>query len=67
METNYFRSFDGTRLYYEQFGDGEPPIVLIHGWTGSHGLWERTAHDLAPRFKVVTMDNRGHGDSEKPI
>jgi non-heme chloroperoxidase len=64
-ETNYFRSFDGTRLYYEKFGSGRP-IVFVHGWTGSHSLWERTVHDLAPGFTTVAMDNRGHGDSEKP-
>ena len=63
--TNHFRSFDGTSIYYEEFGSGKP-IVLVHGWTGSHSVWERTVHDLAKKFRVVTMDNRGHGDSAKP-
>jgi non-heme chloroperoxidase len=63
---NYFSSFDGTPIYYEEFGSGKP-VVLIHGWTGSHSLWERTVHDLARRnFRVFAMDNRGHGDSGKP-
>ncbi|MDA4130273.1 MAG: alpha/beta hydrolase [Thaumarchaeota archaeon] len=63
--TNYFRSFDGTSLYYEVFGQGRP-IVFVHGWTGNHSLWERTVHDLAFKFTTVAMDNRGHGDSGKP-
>jgi len=64
-QSNYFQSFDGTPIYYEDFGSGKP-IILIHGWTGSHSIWERTVHDLAKKFRVVTMDNRGHGDSGKP-
>jgi non-heme chloroperoxidase len=64
--SNYFSSYDGTPIYFEEFGSGKP-IVLVHGWTGSHSLWERTVHDLVRRnFRVFTFDNRGHGDSGKP-
>src|SRR5579862_8954171 len=64
-DSNHFQSFDGTSIYYEEFGSGKP-IILVHGWTGSHSLWERTVHDLARKFRTVTLDNRGHGDSAKP-
>jgi pimeloyl-ACP methyl ester carboxylesterase len=64
-DTNYFYSFDGTPIYYEEFGIGRP-IVLVHGWSGSHSLWERTVHDLSKNFRTVTLDNRGHGYSGKP-
>ncbi|MDA4131055.1 MAG: alpha/beta hydrolase [Thaumarchaeota archaeon] len=64
-DPNYFRSFDGTSIYYEEFGSGKS-IVLVHGWCGSHSLWERTVQDLAKKFRTFAMDNRGHGDSGKP-
>lgn len=64
-DPNRFVSFDGTALYYEEYGSGRP-VILVHGWCGSHSLWERTVHDLAKKFRVVAMDNRGQGDSGKP-
>ena len=65
-EVNYFKSFDGTPIYFEQFGSGEPPIVFVHGWTQNHSIWERPVYDLSKKFRTVTMDNRGMGYSGKP-
>ncbi|MGK6317309.1 alpha/beta fold hydrolase [Neorhizobium sp. DT-125] len=45
-----------------------PPILFIHGTTQSHLIWNRQyASDLAKDFRIVALDLRGHGESEKPL
>ena len=64
-----FESFDGTRLYYEEEGEGSP-VVLLHGLSSSTkgnwqdpGIW--AALEAVGR-RVVGLDARGHGRSDKP-
>lgn len=60
---------DGLRLRVsERCGGGDgPPVVLVHGWKGSHRLWDRTVVELEARgARVVAFDLRGMGESEKP-
>jgi pimeloyl-ACP methyl ester carboxylesterase len=57
---------DGTRLHYIVEGSG-PPLVLVGGKTSNiEGAWWRYIPVLAPRFKVIALDNRGTGASDKP-
>jgi pimeloyl-ACP methyl ester carboxylesterase len=57
---------DGTRLHYIVEGSG-PPMVLVGGRTSTiDGAWWRYIPALRPRFKVIALDNRGTGDSDKP-
>ena len=66
-EDKYFDS-DHTRIRYVDVGSGEP-IVLIHGFTGSTELsWLDTGilDTLSKEFRVIAMDLRGHGKSDKP-
>lgn len=56
---------DGVRLHYEERGQGRP-LVLIHGWTFSGRFFVRNVDALAEQFRVITLDLRGHGDSDKP-
>ena len=59
---------DGLKIYYETCGDGEP-IVLVHGWGSSlEGNWVGTGWVEALRTtrRVVALDVRGHGESDKP-
>ncbi|HVV75727.1 MAG TPA: alpha/beta hydrolase [Mycobacteriales bacterium] len=44
-------------------GEGEPPLVLVHGYIGSHVDWDLVAPALASSRRVITYDHRGHGDS----
>lgn len=57
---------DGTRLRFTDRGAGARTIVLVHGWKGSHRLWDPAVHRLAERFRVIAFDNRGMGESDKP-
>lgn len=44
-----------------------PPVLLIHGLASAANIWDLTAPFLARRgFRVVALDQRGHGASDKP-
>jgi len=60
----------GVRLNVVETGRlGGRPILFIHGWSQSHVSWTRqlTSAPLGERFRLVALDLRGHGDSEKPV
>jgi len=52
-------------LYYESSGQGEP-LLFIHGLGSSVRDWENQVSFFAGRYRVVTLDLRGHGRSDKP-
>ena len=54
---------NGIRTYYEVSGDGRP-IVLIHGVTFDHTMWEPQISHFQERYRVLAYDVRGHGRSE---
>jgi pimeloyl-ACP methyl ester carboxylesterase len=56
-------SFDGTPIYYEVCGEGEPALVFIHGWCCERGYWVNQLSEFAQRHKVVAVDLAGHGES----
>lgn len=56
---------NGIELYYEVQGAGKP-LVLISGLGYSSWQWHKMVPLLAERFQVVTFDNRGVGQSDKP-
>ena len=56
---------DGTTLYWEEAGAGEP-VLLVMGLGMAATGWWRTAPVLAKRFRVLTFDNRGAGRSGHP-
>jgi pimeloyl-ACP methyl ester carboxylesterase len=59
-------SADGTRLHYIVEGSG-PPLVLVGGKTSNiEGAWWRYIPVLAKRVRVIALDNRGAGASDKP-
>lgn len=67
LKIESFKS-NGVRIVYATRGKGEP-VVLIHGWLASAGLnWDLPGISalLAKNFRVIEMDVRGHGLSEKP-
>ncbi len=45
---------------------GASPIVLAHGLSSNAHIWEAVAPKLATRHRVVALDQRGHGLSDKP-
>ncbi|MCD9025998.1 alpha/beta fold hydrolase [Cohnella silvisoli] len=52
----------GTTIAYEEAGSGHP-IVLLHGYCGSHRYWDEAMPLLAAQGRVIAPDLRGHGAS----
>lgn len=68
IEKNFYKSPDGTKIYYEVNGTGDA-VVLIHGFLTDGKSWKQTAlyTDLVNAgYKVILMDLRGNGRSDKP-
>lgn len=64
----YARSTDGIRVHYEVFGRPNAPAVLMIQGLGAdkHG-WDMQRFVLAARYRVIALDNRGAGRSDKPF
>ncbi len=63
-----FKTKDGVKIIYYTTGKGSP-VILIHGYTGSAlGNWFRNgvAEALAKNHRVIALDCRNHGKSDKP-
>ncbi|MGW3099557.1 alpha/beta fold hydrolase [Streptomyces sp. NPDC001102] len=56
---------DGVRIACRDWGGAEPPVVLLHGLAGHAGEWDTIARRLSLRHRVVAVDQRGHGASQR--
>jgi len=67
--TSADRFFDaaGVKVHYLDTGSGDP-VILLHGNGGSAQEWVKNGvlQNLARNFRVIAMDARGHGESDKP-
>jgi 3-oxoadipate enol-lactonase len=58
---------DGTRIHYDVFGRGDgEPLLLIQGLGADSRGWILQRRALGGRFRCITVDNRGVGQSDKP-
>lgn len=62
---SYATATDGTRLYFEERGEGEP-LLLISGQGSDHTMWNPIRQDFAKHYRVIVFDHRGTGQSDKP-
>lgn len=53
------------RMYYESAGEGDP-LVLLHGLGSSHRDWFLQVPAFSRHYRVIILDCRGHGESDKP-
>ena len=63
---SYVTSFDGTRIYYETYGQGKP-LLFIHGGGGNTICWYQQVPFFAKKYKVIVMDLRGFKNSPCPV
>ena len=57
---------NGIDFHVEDHGNG-PPLVLLHGFTGSAASWSSVSHDLVIDHRVIAIDLIGHGASSAPV
>jgi len=55
----------GTKIAYEEYGDG-PPLILIMGLSAPGAVWELHINEYKKNFRCIAVDNRGAGQSDKP-
>jgi pimeloyl-ACP methyl ester carboxylesterase/predicted glycosyltransferase len=66
-DTEGYVERDGVRVFYEVYGSGEPTVLLLPTWSIIHSrLWKAQIPYLARHFRVVTLDGRGNGKSDRP-
>ena len=51
-------------VHYEVYGRGRP-VILLHGWLGSWGLWQETMTSLGQHYRTYALDFWGFGESGK--
>lgn len=56
----------GTALHLLDWGGSGQTVLLTHGITAQAHVWDPVAVALADHFRVLSLDQRGHGDSAKP-
>ena len=63
--TDRFVTANGMRFHYLDWGDqSNPPMLLLHGFAQTCHAWDFIALSLSDRFRVIALDQRGHGDSD---
>jgi pimeloyl-ACP methyl ester carboxylesterase len=56
----------GLRFHYRDWPaqrGGAPDLVLLHGFTGHARSWDAFAHAMTDRYRVLALDQRGHGET----
>jgi pimeloyl-ACP methyl ester carboxylesterase len=54
---------DGVHIEYRVLGQGDPAVILIHGWASDANYWQEQFAVLKPRYTVVALNLAGHGGS----
>jgi pimeloyl-ACP methyl ester carboxylesterase len=67
LRLSYVRLTTGVRLHYAEQGspNGEP-VIMLHGYTDSWFSYSRVMRLLEPNYHLYILDQRGHGDSDRP-
>lgn len=65
LKSGFVTTSDGVRLHYLESGAG-PAILFVPGWTMPAEIWEPQIAHFAPRYRVVAMDPRSQGVSDRP-
>ena len=58
-----YTNVNNVDIYYEVFGDGAP-IILLHGNSETHEIFDKLINKLKDNYKVYAIDSRCHGKSE---
>ncbi len=59
-------AIDGVRLHLQRGGEGDPPVVFVHGFGGSAFSWRFLWPVFSKHHRVMALDLPGHGYAERP-
>ena len=62
----FFTLKDGAKMFYKDEGKGNPPVLLVHGWTMNSWVWQNQVPFLSKYYRTVALDLKGGGTSDKP-
>jgi non-heme chloroperoxidase len=63
---NYAALSNGPRLHYVERGEGGDAIVFLHGWPDSWFSFSRVAELMPVGYRLLLLDQRGYGESDRP-
>jgi pimeloyl-ACP methyl ester carboxylesterase len=55
---------DGVHVQYRVYGDGDPALVFIHGWSCDSNYWREQLPQFKQKYTLVTVDLAGHGGTD---
>jgi pimeloyl-ACP methyl ester carboxylesterase len=55
---------DGNRIHILEWSSEGVPLLLLHGFGNEAHIWDDFAPAVAPHYRTIAMDHRGHGDSD---
>ena len=61
-----YLDFHGHKIAYRDHGGEGTPVLLVHGFPFDSEMWEPQVDALGDRFRFVTMDLLGFGESDSP-
>jgi pimeloyl-ACP methyl ester carboxylesterase len=59
------RAEDGLSIVCDVRGNGDTALLFLHGWCGDREYWKHQVDVFAPNYRVVAVDQAGHGASGK--
>lgn len=63
VQARWVASADGVRIAYDVRGEGDIALVFVHCWACNRFFWRDQAGEFSSRYRVVTVDLAGHGQS----
>lgn len=64
QETQYVNSIaDSVKIAYNEIGEGNKTLVLVHGWACDKTYWNKQIPVLKDQYRIITIDLAGHGES----
>lgn len=66
MVQDHFLTLHHLQFHYREWSRRGTPLILLHGLSSQSHIFDRVAPLLADHFRVFALDQRGHGESDKP-
>jgi pimeloyl-ACP methyl ester carboxylesterase len=57
---------DGAKIHWTSHGSAKQAVILVHGWTCDDTSWDPQVPVLSEKYRVITLDLPGHGQSDPP-